>query len=116
MNYMDNLVFISKNDVALLIEAPVEEGIFLPTKVGDYMQCGKEIFAVSPHVGQMHDLFNEKKIEYYADCTDAQEIASQLEKIYMKKDEYLKRKCKKEIIKEYSAESILDAYNQILNS
>lgn len=116
MNYMDNLVFISKNDVALLIEAPVEEGIFLPTKVGDYMQCGKEIFAVSPHVGQMHDLFNEKKIEYYADCTDAQEIASQLEKIYMKKDEYLKRKCKKEIIKEYLAESILDAYNQILNS
>lgn len=115
LSYLDNLAFISKSDVALLIEAPVEEGIFLPTKVGDYMQCEKNIFAVSPPVGQLHDLFNERKIEYYADCTNSQEIASQLEKIYAQKDDYLKRKLKKEILKEYSASCILNMYNQILN-
>lgn len=115
LEYIDNLAFIQRNDVALLIEAPGEEGIYLPTKVGDYMQCGRDIFAVSPLLGTLHDLYEKGDVKYFASCSSPEEIKVQLKRIYV---QYLNqnRKYKSEggISIDYSDENVLSQYKQII--
>src|SRR5690606_21297196 len=41
IEYNESLSILKNYHVALIVEAKCEEGIFLPTKVGDYMQNGK---------------------------------------------------------------------------
>ena len=67
VEYMKSLELLSSFDVALIIEAQCPIGIFLPTKVSDFMQCGKPIFAVSPKIGVLNDLYNNGNIPYFAD-------------------------------------------------
>lgn len=112
--YVDNLAFIEQADVAVLIEAPSRNSVFLPTKVGDYMQCGKDIFAVSPKEGILHDLYKESAVEYFADCTDPQAIALELGKIYSRKDTYKKPGKSKQIYRKYAADAIRSIYSQLL--
>ncbi|MDE5555727.1 MAG: hypothetical protein K2J10_11180, partial [Muribaculaceae bacterium] len=80
--YGDSIKVLSDHDVAVIFEAPCEEGIFLPTKVSDYMQSGVNIFAVSPCVGVLNDLFRNSKIGYFADITDENAIYSELKRLY----------------------------------
>lgn len=46
-------------DVLAIIEAPMKEGVFLPSKFVDYAQTGRPILAVSPTVGTLVDLLTE---------------------------------------------------------
>lgn len=80
--YKESLNFIRDYDVCMLIEAACEEGIFLPSKVSDYMQNSKPIFALSPRVGVIHDMYLDGYINYFADITDANSIANVLEILY----------------------------------
>lgn len=80
--YKDSLNFIQDYDVCVLIEAACEEGIFLPSKVSDYMQNSKPIMALSPKVGVIHDRYLDGYINYFADITDANSIAECLEVLY----------------------------------
>lgn len=114
LNYLDNLIFIEQADISLLIEAPSQNSIFLPTKVGDYMQAGKEIFAISPLVGTLHDLYKEGFVEYFADCTDSVAISKELSKIYSNKDLYIKENRTRDIIKNFTSNRILEIYTKIL--
>jgi hypothetical protein len=115
LGYIDNLLFIKQQDIAIIIEAPSENSVFLPTKVGDYMQCGKDIFAISPMNGVLNDLYNERAIKYFADCIDSDSIFLEIEKIY---NTFLENNQKYEsdtkIISEYSEKTILDLYEEIL--
>jgi len=43
-------------DVALLVEANLEEGIFFPSKLADYLAGGRPILALSPRCGVVADL------------------------------------------------------------
>ena len=58
-SYEESIRLVSRSDMALLIEAPCEEGIFLPNKVVEYAQSGKPILAISPRVGTINDLISE---------------------------------------------------------
>ncbi len=80
--YNDSLEALKKYHVALIVEADCEEGIFLPTKVSDFMQCGKPIFAVSPKKGVLNDLYEKKNVRYYANVKDVDSIYSELCKLY----------------------------------
>ena len=82
VRYSESLSIIAQNDVCLLVEAPCEEGIFLPSKVADYMQLEKPIFALSPSIGTMRDMFDSKQIDYFADVTDYMAIAKEISRIY----------------------------------
>lgn len=117
MPYLDNLSFVASQDIALIIEAPSDNSIYLPTKVGDYMQCGKDIFAVSPSVGTLNDLYQEGNVKYFADCCDSDMIADEIGKIY---EIYLSSGCRynssARIIEDYSEETILDKYSKILKN
>lgn len=114
MAYMENLKFVSQCDVALLIEANCDEGIFLPTKVGDYMQCKKDIFAISPSVGTLSDLYKNGAIKYFANCNEETSICSELQRIYANRERYRLRQYEGEIYAEYDAVSIIENYRKIL--
>lgn len=111
--YIANLKLMSEYDLALLIEADMEEGIFLPTKVGDYMQSHLPIWSVSPKKGEMNDLYLKKKIAYFSNISSVEEIVQTFEKIYI---DYIANGNflpKREIIKEYSCEEILHFYTNV---
>jgi hypothetical protein len=82
VDYLTSIKVLSDFDIAIIIEAPCEEGIFLPTKVSDYLQKEKPIFAISPKVGVLNDLHKENSIPYFADCKDLNSIENELNKIY----------------------------------
>jgi hypothetical protein len=115
MDYLANLEFISSHDIALIIEAPSDNSVFLPTKVSDYMQCGTDIFAISPENGVLNDLYKAGIIKYFANCSDKNGIAEEIEKIhlfYLKNGQsYLSRTT---ICSDYSEENIINLYANIL--
>ena len=81
VSYLNSLEILNEFDVSIIIEAPWDEGVFLPTKVSDFMMEGKRIFTISPHVGLLHDLYEKGYISYYADVTDLCSIKNELMKI-----------------------------------
>lgn len=113
VDYLENLKLMSTYDVALLIEAPLEEGIFLPTKVGDYMQSKLPIWAISPRIGEMKDLFLDNDIEYFSDLNDAQHVYNSLKLVYSQfnLNGSLPRRSYPE---KYSAASVLKKYDEII--
>lgn len=82
VSYTESLEKVRRFDVCMLIEAACEEGIFLPSKVVDYMQNNKPIFAVSPQTGVLHDMFMENNIDYFADNTSPADIAAEFRRLY----------------------------------
>lgn len=82
VSYETSIEYISKSDVCLILEANCEEGIFMPTKITDYQQCGKPIWAISPAVGVLNDLYKTNDIEYFSEVTSAISVRDAFEKIY----------------------------------
>ncbi len=76
--YSQSLEFILDYDLCLIIEAACEEGIFLPSKVADYIQASKPIFSLSPANGVLKDLWEEKIIPYFGDIASVDSIEKQL--------------------------------------
>ncbi|GAB2989237.1 hypothetical protein GCM10027284_02200 [Cyclobacterium sediminis] len=79
--YQDSLKIIPNYNLAIIIEAECEEGIFLPTKVGDYMQYQIPIFTISPKNGLLNDLYQNNYIQYFSDNSDVGSIYDELKSI-----------------------------------
>lgn len=82
VSYMESLSVIKQYDLCLLLEAPCEEGIFLPSKVSDYMQNKKTIWAISPIDGVLHDMYSDGIIDYFSNVRSTEDISSTLYNIY----------------------------------
>lgn len=82
VTYKESLISLKDYHIALIIEANIDEGIFLPTKVSDFMQSKKKIFSVSPRIGVLNDLYENGYISYFASVDNPDEIYKQLRKIY----------------------------------
>ena len=82
VEYHKSLQELNNHDVAVIIEAKCEEGIYLPTKVSDFMQMQIPIFSVSPATGMLNDLYNNHNIPYFADVASPDNIALALENVY----------------------------------
>ena len=82
VTYEESLKYIAECDVCLILEANCEEGIFMPTKITDYQQCGKPIWAISPAIGVLNDLYKSNDIEYFSEVTSAISVRDTFEKIY----------------------------------
>lgn len=54
-------------DLLLLIEAPVDDGIFFPSKLVDYAEVGRPILAISPRNGVTRDLFDRYDLGAFAE-------------------------------------------------
>lgn len=105
--YDESIDMLKDYDCSIILEASCEEGIFLPSKVADYMQMDIPIFSISPKIGVLNDLFKKNKIEYFADCTDIEDIYNALKKIYF---DFLKGELKK------SSPELLFSPSEIFNS
>ena len=56
VSYQESLERISEASALLLVEAPLQEGIFLPSKFGDYAVAQKPLLLFSPEQGAISDL------------------------------------------------------------
>ncbi len=81
VSYSRSLELLYEYDVALIIEAQCKEGIFLPSKVSDAMAVGLSVFAISPSVGVMHDLYEKGHVQYFADVSDPKSITESIERL-----------------------------------
>lgn len=62
VNYEESLGYIAQAAVCLLIEANLKEGVFLPSKLCDYIVARKPVLALSPELGTVADLAAEQGI------------------------------------------------------
>ena len=108
VEYSQSLALLNNFDVSVIIEADCEEGIYLPTKVADFMQMQIPIFSVSPSEGVLHDLYNEGNIPYFANVKDVDGITQTLDAIY---NDFLCGNIKSNIVpKEYLPDNVIDTY------
>ena len=82
VSYVESLEIVKHHHVCLVVEADLEEGIFLPSKIADYLQNSKQIFAVSPRNGLLHDEYQAGIIDYFSDVKSAKSVANTFEQIY----------------------------------
>lgn len=82
VEYKKSLDLAKKYTISVIIEADCEEGIFLPTKVGDSMQSNLVTMAISPIDGNLHDLYKEGYVKYFANIKSSDSVCSELIKIY----------------------------------
>jgi glycosyltransferase involved in cell wall biosynthesis len=80
--YIDTLKALSAADLLLIIEAPTDEGIYLPAKFVDYVQSGRPILAISPKVGTLTDVISEYGGGLAADCRSASKIKEAINAMY----------------------------------
>ena len=59
VGYRESLQHIAQASVCVLVEADLQQGIFLPSKLCDYIAARKPILALSPEVGTVNDLARE---------------------------------------------------------
>lgn len=108
------LKLIENSDLSLIIEARCEEGIFLPTKVADSLQCLTPILAISPSIGVLNDMISKYNVGYFADNSSLTSIISTLLKVV---NDYINRSIINVDIKELhflSAEFAVNELNKIL--
>jgi glycosyltransferase involved in cell wall biosynthesis len=81
VSYEESLAYIAKASACVLIEANMPEGVYLPSKLADYLVAGKPVLALSPNNGTVADLAAEGGIHQVAPA-DAKAAAAALVKIY----------------------------------
>lgn len=82
MSYLNTISRLAQSTVPVLIEAQCEEGVFLPSKLADYVQAGRPILAVSPGNGTVRDILNKYDGGIAVDCTSADVIYQGLQTIF----------------------------------
>lgn len=80
--YLACLEQLAQADAQVLIEAPCEHGIFLPSKLADYIEVGRPILALSPRVGAVRDLMEQHGFGYPAANDSEAEIEAALERLF----------------------------------
>jgi glycosyltransferase involved in cell wall biosynthesis len=77
VSYERSLELINSASVCVLVEGRFTEGIFLPSKLADYVTAGKPVLALSPKIGTITDLLTDTGITR-VDTDDAKGVAAAL--------------------------------------
>lgn len=80
--YLESIRLLGESDVLVIVEAPCEEGIFLPSKFVDYVQTGRPILALSPRRGTLNDMLGRFGGGLAVDCRDEDAILHSLQALY----------------------------------
>ncbi len=109
VSYNTSIGMLKDYDIAVIIEAKCEEGIFLPTKVSDFMQAGIPVFAISPSQGVLNDLYRNGNIPYFASNESLEQIKGQIQAIY---SDYIEdsKAISNNIPECYTEKAVTDAY------
>ncbi|MCM0081377.1 hypothetical protein L4X63_07220 [Geomonas sp. Red32] len=82
LSYRETLEKLAQSTVNVIVEAGIEEGIYLPAKFVDYVQAGRPILAIMPPQGEVGDLLNQHGGGIAVDCTSREKIAQALGDLY----------------------------------
>ena len=82
MSYVNTMNRLAQSTIPVLIEAPCEEGVFLPSKLADYVQSGRPMLAVSPENGTVADTLNKNGGGIAVDCTAVADIYRGLKALF----------------------------------
>jgi glycosyltransferase involved in cell wall biosynthesis len=115
--FEQSLTLMRSYDVQVLIEANLEEGIYLPSKVVDYAATGRPILSLSPRTGTMTDLIGRYGGGVVADCTSPEDIAGALSRLF---DSWEKGRLDEDynpaaLRRLFSEEEIMSQYRQLLD-
>lgn len=115
--YEESLSYISKSNIVLIIEAQMDNGIFLPSKLADILGFHKPIFTISPQKGVMHDLINNYGGGLFADCMNYESIESRLIELFLdfKNNKLVDNKYRTEkLYDQFKGETIKEKFNNII--
>ena len=115
---MSSLELMKTSDMLLLIDAPAEKNLFLPSKFIDYLGAERPIWAITPSTGPSATLLGKIQGVYFNLPQDQDGLAATFIKIH---DDHqrgpLKIKAPAELIQKYNASNvagqILDQMNRI---
>ena len=82
LSYLACLERLAEADAQILIEAPCERGVFLPSKLVDYVEVGRPILALSPRIGAVRDLMERHRFGHAAANDSEIEIEAALERLF----------------------------------
>lgn len=117
--YIESLKHIQDSDILLIIEAPMKEGIFLPSKITDVLSYHKPIFAISPPKGVLKSLINTYKGGLIADCLSQLNIEERLKSLF---DDWKKNRLQSDkyqtsmLFQQFSEDTIWKQLQLILNN
>ena len=113
--YIETLSFMKHFDVLCVIEAKMNEGIFLPSKLSDYSFLNKPILCFSPANGTLVDLINKYGGGIAIDNEDEKKVYNGLKLlIKYKEDKVLSEKIKNDYLNAYlSKESVISKYESL---
>lgn len=114
--YSESLKYLVQAHLSVIIEAECEEGIYLPTKFVDSLQCKTPVFCISPKVGTLHDFTKKYKIGYCCDNSDINSIETELWKALHDYETNSLPKVSKYDTPEFFETYILEQYNALINS
>jgi len=114
--YMEMPAVLATADVLVIVEAQVEEGIFLPSKFVDFVRTGRPILAISPSVGTLADILKEQGGGIAVDGRRAEAVADALQCMYEcwlngTLDEQFGSE---KLFFQYSREAVLGEYREII--
>ncbi|OGV60045.1 MAG: hypothetical protein A2283_19745 [Lentisphaerae bacterium RIFOXYA12_FULL_48_11] len=115
--YKDAMKRIEMCTVALLIEAQMQEGIFLPSKIIDYIQVGRPVLAISPLDGTISDLIRKYGGGVVADCFSPESVANAIGLLYSswRKGTLDHEYGSWRLLSQFSSGHVIGLYNQLFH-
>jgi glycosyltransferase involved in cell wall biosynthesis len=81
VSYEQSLQYINSASLCILVEGPMVEGIFFPSKFVDYIAAKKPVLALSPSVGVIADIIPSRGV-FRVDADDHDAVAKALSFFY----------------------------------
>ena len=108
--------FLAQSDVLIIIEAPLKEGIFMPSKIVDYAQIGRPILALTPTVGTIADLFAEFGGGIAVNCRSSEAVLRALQTLYAhwKSGELNQTFNSDNLLEVFSEKRVLESYMDLI--
>jgi len=114
--YMEAMQRMQDYDVLVLLEARMKNGVFFASKVTDYAQNARPIFAISPVQGFARDMITKYGGGVVVNNDDYKDIKRGLNSLYKtwESDKLLSLYDTKKLVEQFSAEKVLSIYNNLL--
>lgn len=116
--YIEVLNKMGDYDVLVLLEAKMHTGIYFASKIVDYAQVGRPIFAISPATGFAKSVISQYGGGVVVNNEEHQDIKSGLLKLYAawQADELLKTYSTQQLYSQFSSDRVVEIYNSIVKA
>jgi glycosyltransferase involved in cell wall biosynthesis len=118
VSYSQMPEILSQSSVLIILEAPLEEGIFMASKIVDYVQIGRPILSLSPTEGTIADLFSQYGGGIAVDCQSPDSVAKALRGLFdnWKSGTLNQTFSSQALFNLFSEETVLELYMDLFNT